>query len=97
MRVLPQNPWFRLLAAWLSMLILVGITVGIAVIFPGIGIWHSAINLLIASILVILVMTFFMHLDDSPGILRLMAGTGFFWLIFMFTLGLTDYFSRIYN
>ncbi|HET6726020.1 MAG TPA: cytochrome C oxidase subunit IV family protein [Gammaproteobacteria bacterium] len=92
---MPQNPWVRLVLTWCMMLVLVGITVGVAVIFPHIGIWHSAINLLIAGILIFLVMSFYMHLDSSPGLLRLMAGTGFFWLIFMFTLGLADYFSRI--
>lgn len=94
MKLYPQNPWIRLLAAWLAMLALVGITVAIAVVFPGIGIWHSAVNLLIAGVLVFLVMFFYMHLDESPAMLRMLAGTGFFWLIFMFALGLADYFSR---
>lgn len=91
---MPGNPWIRLLVTWCAMLVLLGITVAVAVIFPAIGVWHSAVNLLIAGILIFLVMSFFMHLATSEGILRLMAGVGFFWLIFMFTLGLADYFSR---
>ncbi|HET7306987.1 MAG TPA: hypothetical protein VFK24_04105 [Gammaproteobacteria bacterium] len=97
MRVLPKTAWIRMFVAWGMMLVLVGITVGIAVVFPGIGVWHSALNLLIAGMLVFLVMFFYMHLESSPGLLRMMAGVGFFWMIFMFTLGLADYFSRIYH
>jgi caa(3)-type oxidase subunit IV len=97
MRVVPKNPWIRLLVTWCVMLVLVGITVGMAIIFPGIGVWHSAINLLIAALLVFMVMFSFMHLYSSENLLRMLAGMGFFWLIFMFTLGLADYFSRIYH
>src|SRR5699024_2680789 len=96
MKVVPSNPWLRLLATWAVMLVLVGISVGVAVMLPGIGIWHSVINLVIAGLLIIMVMSFFMHLATSEHILRLMAGMGFFWLIFMFALGLADYFSRVY-
>ena len=60
------------------MLLLVGNRVGVAVIFPDIGIWHSAIKRLIAATLVFMAMTFFMHLDTGDGLIRLVAGTGFF-------------------
>ncbi|HET7587009.1 MAG TPA: cytochrome C oxidase subunit IV family protein [Gammaproteobacteria bacterium] len=92
MKLKIKNPWLQLTAVWLAMLCLFTISVGLA--FAPIGVWHSVINLIIAGILVMSIMTFFMHLKDSEGLLRLTAGTGFFWLIILFTLSLADYFSR---
>jgi cytochrome c oxidase subunit 4 len=88
------NPWLRLLFAWILMLVALGISVGVAVVFPGIGIWHSTINLLLAVVLVLLVMSFYMHLSTSEPLLRLIAGTGFFWISLLFIFALADYFSR---
>ncbi|HET7369971.1 MAG TPA: cytochrome C oxidase subunit IV family protein, partial [Gammaproteobacteria bacterium] len=82
----------QLTAVWLGMLLLFTISVGLA--FAPIGVWHSVINLIIAGILVMSIMTFFMHLKKAEGMLRLTAGAGFFWLIILFTLALADYFSR---
>lgn len=97
MSTITKNPWLRLLLVWCGMLLLLGASVGVAIVFPGIGIWHSAINLLVAAALVLLVMSFYMHLESSDGLIRMVAGVGFFWISLLFIFALADYFSRYPN
>ena len=43
---------------------------------------------------ILLIMTVFMHLRQENPLVRLAAAAGFFWLLLMFTLTLSDYLTR---
>ena len=58
------------------------------------GIFNTIVNLAIAALKVALIMLFFMKLRSSSPLLRLSALAGLFWLIFMFALTGSDYFTR---
>ena len=86
--------WGDLVAVWLGLLVLFAITCGSA--FLPLGAFNVAVNLLIAGIMIVLLVTFLMDLRRSTALLRLFACAGLFWTIFMFTLTFTDYLSRHY-
>ncbi len=46
--------------------------------------------------MIVLLVTFLMDLQNATVIVRLIAGAGLFWLIFMFSLTFNDYLSRYY-
>ncbi|HLJ86470.1 MAG TPA: cytochrome C oxidase subunit IV family protein [Candidatus Angelobacter sp.] len=59
------------------------------------GIWNPVIALAIACIKAILVILFFMHIRYSSKLTILTVCAGFFWLLIMITLSLTDYLTRL--
>jgi cytochrome c oxidase subunit 4 len=54
----------------------------------------GAVSLLIAAIKMTLIFLFFMRLRYARGLIRIFAGAGFLWLLFMGTLDFTDYLTR---
>ncbi len=56
--------------------------------------YNTAVNVLIAAIMATLGLLFFMGLVRENDLLRLAASGGFFWLVILFTLTLSDYFTR---
>jgi cytochrome c oxidase subunit IV len=48
----------------------------------------------IAGIQMFLVLIFFMRLRQSPNLIRVLAATGFFWLLILFVLAFSDYLTR---
>lgn len=56
--------------------------------------WKGAISLFIAAVKMALIFLFFMRLRYAQGLIRVFAGAGFLWLLFMGTLQFTDYLSR---
>ena len=65
-----------------------------AIAFIDLGIWNPVVALTIAVIKAVLVILFFMHVRYSSTLTKVTVGAGFFWLLLMITLSLSDYLSR---
>jgi cytochrome c oxidase subunit IV len=75
-----------------SLMVLTGITVAVA--FINLGPFNFPVALSIAIVKATLVILFFMHMKYSSRLTKLTVGTGFFFLLVLFTLTLTDYLTR---
>ena len=75
-----------------SLMVLTAATVGVA--FVNLGPFNFPVALSIAIVKATLVILFFMHVKYSSRLTKLIIGTGFFFLLVLFTLTLTDYLSR---
>jgi cytochrome c oxidase subunit IV len=80
------------LVVFLVLVALTALTVLIASV--DLGPLNTPVALLIAAGKATLVMLFFMHLKDAPGILWLAAGAGFFWLGILVLLTMSDVATR---
>ena len=91
---LPPKPsvWRVPIMVWVALLALLTLTV-IAAYLP-LGPVKLAVSLAIAGAKALLIAIFFMRLNKSSSLVRLTACAGFLWLIFMFMLAGTDYFTR---
>jgi len=78
--------------AWAVLLLLAGISMLTAYI--GLGIWGPVVQFGIAAIQVAIVALLFMRLKGPPSLKWIFAGTGIFWLMFLFGLTMTDYATR---
>jgi len=79
-------------AVFLALLAGTGLTVAAA--FFDMGAMNNVVMLAIASIKALLVILFFMHVRWSTRLTWVVVASGFFWLLIMFGLTMTDYFSR---
>jgi cytochrome c oxidase subunit IV len=70
------------------------LTWGIA--FKDLGIWNPVVALTIAVIKAVLVILFFMHVYYSNKLTKLTVAAGFFWLLIMITMSLSDYLTRTF-
>lgn len=70
------------------------LTWGIA--FLDLGIWNPVVALTIAVIKAVLVILFFMHVFYSSKLTKLTVAAGFFWLLIMITMSLSDYLTRTF-
>lgn len=70
------------------------LTWGIA--FIDLGIWNPVVALTIAVIKAVLVILFFMHVFYSDKLTKLTISAGFFWLLIMITMSLSDYLTRTF-
>lgn len=75
-----------------ALMVLTGVTIGVA--FINLGPLNFPVALAIAIVKSTLVILFFMHVKESSRLTKLIIGTGFFFLLVLFTLTLTDYLSR---
>ncbi len=82
------------MATWLILLLLFAASLGSAYLPLGAG--NTALNLLIAAVMMALLVIFLMDLRRSPVLLRFVAAAGLFWLVIMFALTFSDYLSRHY-
>ena len=80
-------------AVFTALLGLTALTTGVAYVDLG-RIGNIAVALTIATIKVVLVMLYFMHLRYSTRLTILFAVAGIFWLGIMLVLTLSDYVSR---
>jgi cytochrome c oxidase subunit IV len=62
--------------------------------YVDIGPWNIVVALLIAGTKMSLVIYFFMHVKFDDPLTRLFVGAGFFWLLILIFMTLTDYFTR---
>lgn len=74
--------------------LMVGTALTVWVAFFDLGVFNNIVMLTIACAKALLVVLFFMHLRWSSRLTWVVAGSGFFWLLIMFSLTLADYMSR---
>ena len=72
----------------------VGTCLTVAIAFVDLGPWNPIIALTIACTKATLVILYFMHVRYSSKLTILTVCAGFFWLLILITLSLTDYLTR---
>ena len=77
---------------FLALIIGTALTWGIA--FVDLGMWNPVVALIIACTKATLVILFFMHVRYSGKQTMITIAAGFFWLLIMITLDLSDYLTR---
>lgn len=82
----------RLVGVYLALLTLLALTATATLLPP--GAWSTPISLGIATAKTALIFVWFMRLRDRPGLVRLFALAGFFWLAIFIGLALTDFLTR---
>jgi cytochrome c oxidase subunit 4 len=87
--VVPVGVYYRVFAV---LLILTALTVTAA--YPDFGRLNAVIALTIAVIKATLVILFFMHVRYSPRLTWLVVSGGFFWLVVLISLTMSDMLSR---
>lgn len=84
----------------LYVVILLALVVGTcatwAIAFVNLGIFNPVVALTIAVIKAVLVILFFMHIYYSSKLTKLTICAGFFWLLIMITMSLSDYLTRAF-
>src|ERR1051326_5730290 len=76
----------------IALMVLLGLTL-LAAVFD-LHEWNVIIALTIAVVKALLVVLYFMHLRFSSRLVQVFGGAALFWLLILFALTLTDYFSR---
>lgn len=71
-----------------------GTALTVAVAFIDLGPMNNVLMLSIAMTKALLVILFFMHVRWSTRLTWVVAASGFFWLLILFGLTMTDYVSR---
>jgi cytochrome c oxidase subunit IV len=74
------------------MLMLAGLSLWTA--FLGLGIWAPMAQFGIAAVQTFILFTLFMRLKRGPSLKWVFAVSGFFWLLFLYGLSMTDYSNR---
>jgi cytochrome c oxidase subunit 4 len=87
--VAPKTLYYAVFGA-----LLVGTFITVVVAFLDLGFMNNVVMLTIACAKALLVILFFMHVRWSTSLTWVIAGSGFFWLLIMFTLTMSDYMSR---
>ncbi len=77
---------------FLTLLVFTGLTAGIA--FVDLGAFNALVAIIIAMIKSMLVILFFMHVKYSPKMTKVAIVSGFFFLLILLALSMTDYISR---
>ena len=87
-----RDPALLFIIAWLVLLLLTGISIWTA--FLGLGVYAAVIQFGIAATQAAILFVLFMRLKGPPSLKWVFAGSGFFWLLFLYGLSMTDYASR---
>ncbi len=87
--VAPKSLYYAVFAA-----LLFGTGLTVAVAFLNLGPLNNVVMLGIACTKATLVILFFMHARWSTRLTWVVIGSGFFWLLILFSLGMSDYMSR---
>src|SRR5512145_956949 len=87
--VAPKSLYY---AIFLALMVGTGLTVLVA--YYDLGYFNNVVMLAIACTKALLVVLFFMHVRWSTRLTWVVAASGFFWLLILFTLTLSDYLSR---
>jgi cytochrome c oxidase subunit IV len=74
------------------LLLLAGLSLWTA--FLGMGFWAPIVQFGIAAIQTAMLFILFMRLKGSPSLKWVFAVSGFFWLLFLYGLSMTDYSNR---
>lgn len=78
--------------AWVILLMLAGLSLGTA--FLGLGVWAPMVEFGIAAVQTAVLFILFMRLKGPPSVKWVFAVSGFFWLLFLYGLSMTDYADR---
>jgi cytochrome c oxidase subunit 4 len=78
--------------AWLVLLMLTGLSLLSA--YLGLGVCAPIVQFGIAATQAAIVFILFMRLKGPPSLKWIFAGSGFFWLLFLYGLSATDYATR---
>jgi cytochrome c oxidase subunit 4 len=81
-------------AIFLALMTFTAITVAVA--FVDLGVMNNVVALTIAVIKATLVVLFFMHVRYSTPLTWVVVLSGFFWLMVMIGLTMSDYVSRLW-
>jgi cytochrome c oxidase subunit 4 len=87
-----HEPALLYVIAWLVLLLLTGVSLWTA--FLGLGMYAPVIEFFIAATQASIIFILFMRLRGPPSLKWIFAGSGFFWLLFLYGLSMTDYASR---
>jgi cytochrome c oxidase subunit IV len=87
--VAPKSLYYLVFAA-----LMVGTGLTVLVAFYDLGFMNNVMMLSIAVAKALLVILFFMHVRWSSRLTWVVAASGFFWLLIMFSITLSDYMSR---
>jgi cytochrome c oxidase subunit IV len=87
--VAPKSLYYTIFAA-----LVVGTALTVLVAFYDLGFMNNIVMLTIACAKALLVILFFMHVRWSSKLTWVIAASGFFWLLIMFTITMSDYLSR---
>jgi cytochrome c oxidase subunit 4 len=80
------------IAIFLALMVFTAITVAVA--FVDLGLMNDVVALTVAVIKAVLVILFFMHVRYSRPLTWVVVASGFFWLIVLIGLTMSDYVSR---
>ena len=84
----------RSLYYWIFGALMVGTLLTVVVAAFDLGPLNNVVMLTIACGKALLVILFFMHVRWSTRLTWVVAGSGFFWLIIMFAITMSDYMTR---
>jgi cytochrome c oxidase subunit 4 len=87
--VAPKRLYFTVFIA-----LIIGTVLTAAVSYIDLGAFNNVVMLAIACTKASLVILFFMHARWSTRLTWIVIGSGIFWLMILFTLGMSDYLSR---
>ena len=87
-----HEPALLYVVAWVVLVLLTGSSVLTA--FLGMGVYAPVVQYGIAATQAAVVYILFMRLKGPPSLKWIFAGTGFFWLMILYGLSMTDYASR---
>ena len=87
--VAPKSMYYGVFAA-----LMVGTALTVLVAFYDLGALNNVLMLGIAITKALLVVLFFMHVRWSTRLTWVVAGAGFFWLLILFGVTMSDYLTR---
>jgi cytochrome c oxidase subunit 4 len=87
--VAPKSLYYAVFAA-----LIVGTGLTVAAAFVDMGAMNNVVMLTIACVKATLVVLFFMHVRWGTRLTWVVVASGFFWLLILFSLTMTDYISR---
>ena len=87
--VAPKTMYYAVFAA-----LIVGTGLTVLVAFYDLGVFNNILMLSIACAKALLVILFFMHVRWSTRLTWLVVASGFFWLLILFGITMTDYMTR---
>ena len=87
-----HEPALLYVIAWLILILLTGISIWSA--FLPLRVYAPVVQFGIAATQAAIVFILFMRLKGPPSLKWIFAGSGFFWLLFLYGLSMTDYASR---
>ena len=87
--VAPKSLYYSVFLA-----LLIGTALTVAVAFVDLGAMNNVVMLTIACVKALLVILFFMHVRWGTRLTWVVVASGFFWLLILFSLTMSDFVTR---